>query len=213
MMLDLSGPDVWDSTRAKAGEWAQRPYVVAGYLPLFDAACMMAGEGYGGIFESRSQATKNEIRGIHEALKNSIEGGRLEGYCSKPQRVNGSYLDAYPLIAYRNWVERTGVGDGRYFAKAEGPGVEVAGSDEPEAAGGNMFQYWGSYAIKLDRNTPRYALYSRRKSMTVYEFACLYCGIDPKANIPKSVRNDYIEPLIDQIAEYMELEEKDEVPF
>ena len=46
MMLDLSGPDVWDSTRAKAGEWAQRPYVVAGYLPLFDAACMMAGEGY-----------------------------------------------------------------------------------------------------------------------------------------------------------------------
>mgnify|MGYP005949627845 CR=1 FL=1 len=38
MMLDLSGPDVWDSTRAKAGEWAQRPYVVAGYLPLFDAA-------------------------------------------------------------------------------------------------------------------------------------------------------------------------------
>jgi len=49
--------------------------------------------------------------------------------------------------------------------------------------------------------------------MTVYEFACLYCGIDPKANIPKSVRNDYIEPLIDQIAEYMELEEEDEVPF
>ena len=210
-MLDLSGPDVWPSTRAKAGKWAQRPYVVAGYLPLLDAACLMAGEGYGGIFHDCSQYTQNEIRGIHEALKNSIEGGRLEGYSSKPQRVEGSYLDAYPLIAYRNWIERTGVGDGRFFAKAEGPGVEVVGSEEPEAVGGNMFQYRGSSAVTLDRNTPRYALCSKRKSMTVYEFACLYCGIDPKAVIPKSVRDDYIEPLIALMVEHMELD--DGVPF
>lgn len=43
------------------------------------------------------------------------------------------------------------------------------------------------------------------------EFACLYCGIDPKADIPKSVRNDYIEPLIALMAEHMELE--DDIPF
>ena len=206
-MRDLSAPDTWPSTRAKAGKWSRLPYVVAGYLPLFDAACLMSGEGYGGIFDDCSRATQNEIRGIHEALKNSINGGRLEGYCSQPQCINGSYLDAYPLVAYRNWIERTGVGDGRYFEKAEGPG-----GDEPEAAGGNMFQYRGSHAVTLDRNTPLYALCSKRKSMTVYEFACLYCGIDPKADIPKSVRNHYIEPLMAQMAEYMELVEND-IPF
>ena len=47
--------------------------------------------------------------------------------------------------------------------------------------------------------------------MTVYEFACFYCGIDPKVDIPKSVRNDYIEPLIALMAEHMELE--DDIPF
>lgn len=205
-MLDLSGPDVWPSTRAKAGEWAQRPYVVAGYLPLFDAACMMAGEGYGGIFDDCSRATQNEIRGIHEALKNSIAGGRLEGYCSQPQCFNGSYLDAYPLIAYRNWAERTGGVDGRYFEKAEGPG-----GDEPEAIGG-VFQYRGDYPVAIDRNSPRYVLSSKRKSMTVYEFACLYCGIDPEEYIPDAIRNNYIEPLINLMAEHMELVE-DDIPF
>lgn len=210
-MRDLSAPDTWDSTRAKAGKWARLPYVVAGYLPLFDAACLMSGEGYGGIFDDCSRATQNEIRGIHEALKNSIAGGRLEGYCSQPQCVNGSYLDAYPLIAYRNWIERTGVGDGRYFEKAQGPSVDVAGDDEPEAAGG-VFQYPGDYPVAIDRNSPRYVLSSKRKSMTVYEFACLYCGIDPEGYIPDRVRNNYIEPLINLMAEHMELVE-DDIPF
>ena len=162
-----------------------------------------------GTFEELPQ---NEILGLNEALERSVDDRRaLEGYLPVNRFVNGEYQDVYPLIAFKYWAERTGYGDGRYFAKAEGPGVEVAGSDEPEAVGGNMFQYRGNRAIDIDRNTPRYALCSKRKSMTVYEFACLYCGIDPKADIPKSVRNDYIEPLIALMAEHMELE--DDIPF
>lgn len=179
---------------------------------MFDAACLMAAEGYGGIFETCSKATQNEILGLNEALERSVDDRRaLEGYLPVNRFVNGEYQDVYPLIAFKYWAERTGYGDGRYFAKAEGPGVDVAGGDEPEAAGGNMFQYRGSSAVTLDRNTPRYALCSKRKSMTVYEFACLYCGIDPKAVIPKSVRDDYIEPLIALMVEHMELD--DGVPF
>lgn len=212
-MLDLSGPDVWPSTIAKVGEWSRQPCVREGFLTLFDAACLMAAEGYGGIFETCSKATQNEILGLKEALERSVDDRRaLEGYLPVNRFVNGEYQDVYPLIAFKYWAERTGYGDGRYFAKAEGPGVDVAGGDEPEAAGGNMFQYRGSHAVTLDRNTPLYALCSKRKSMTVYEFACLYCGIDPKADIPKSVRNEYIEPLIDLMAEHMELVEND-IPF
>lgn len=211
-MLDLSGPDVFPEKRNMAGEWSRRPYVREGFLTLDDAACLMAAEGYGGIYDLCSRYTQNEIDGIAEALKMSLDGaGALEGYSPVNRLVKGKNQDVYPLIAFRKWVERTGCGDGRYFAKAEGPGVEVAGSDEPEAVGGNMFQYRGNRAIDIDRNTPRYALCSKRKSMTVYEFACLYCGIDPKADIPKSVRDDYIEPLIALMVEHMELD--DGVPF
>ena len=211
-MLDLSGPDVCPSTIAKVGEWSRQPCVREGFLTLFDAACLMAAKGYGGIFETCSKATQNEILGLNEALERSVDDRRaLEGYLPVNRFVNGEYQDVYPLIAFKYWAERTGYGDGRYFAKAEGPGVDVAGGDEPEAAGGNMFQYRGSSAVTLDRNTPRYALCSKRKSMTVYEFACLYCGIDPKAVIPKSVRDDYIEPLIALMVEHMELD--DGVPF
>ena len=48
--------------------------------------------------------------------------------------------------------------------------------------------------------------------MTVYEFACLYCGIDPEEYIPDAIRNNYIEPLINLMAEHMELVE-DDIPF
>ena len=63
-MLDLSGPDVWPSTIAKVGEWSRQPCVREGFLTLFDAACLMAAEGYGGIFETCSKATQNEILGV-----------------------------------------------------------------------------------------------------------------------------------------------------
>lgn len=220
-MLDLSGPDVRPITRAKAGKWAQQPYVVAGYLSLFDAACMMAGEGYGGIFYDCSQATRDEIFGFLEALNISVEegGGTLEGYPPVQRYVAdslaggaGRHQDVYPLIAFRNWVERTGHGDGRYFAKAAAPGGSAPTGGVPsegEAPKKNPFQYVGPWAI--EKNTPRYALLKRKKSLTVYEFACLYCGIDPNEQLPDDVYKSYVEPLIDFLGEHMELE--DDVPF
>ena len=220
-MLDLSGPDVRPSTRAKAGKWAQQPYVVAGYLSLFDAACMMAGEGYGGIFDDCSQATRDEIFGFLEALNISVEegGGTLEGYPPVQRYVAdslaggaGRHQDVYPLIAFRNWVERTGCGDGRYFAKAAAPGGSAPTGGVPsegEAPKKSPFQYVGPWAI--EKNTPRYALLKRKKSLTVYEFACLYCGIDPNEQLPDDVYKSYVEPLIDFLGEHIELE--DDVPF
>ena len=212
-MLDLSGPDVCPSTIAKVGEWSRQPCVREGFLTLFDAACLMAAEGYGGIFETCSKATQNEILGLNEALERSVDDRRaLEGYLPVNRFVNGEYQDVYPLIAFKCWAERTGYGDGRYFAKAAAPGGSAPTGGVPsegEAPKKNPFQYVGPWAI--EKNTPRYALLKRKKSLTVYEFACLYCGIDPKAVIPKSVRDDYIEPLIALMVEHMELD--DGVPF
>ena len=143
----------------------------------------------------------------------SLDGaGALEGYSPVNRLVKGKNQDVYPLIAFRKWVERTGCGDGRYFAKAAAPGGSAPTGGVPsegEAPKKNPFQYVGPWAI--EKNTPRYALLKRKKSLTVYEFACLYCGIDPKADIPKSVRDDYIEPLIALMVEHMELD--DGVPF
>ena len=180
-MLDLSGPDVWPSTIAKVGEWSRQPCVREGFLTLFDAACLMAAEGYGGIFETCSKATQNEILGLNEALERSVDDRRaLEGYWPVNRFVNGEYQDGYPLIAFKCWAERTGYGDGRYFAKAAAPGGSAPTGGVPsegEAPKKNPFQYVGPWAI--EKNTPRYALLKRKKSLTVYEFACLYCGIDP----------------------------------
>ena len=112
-MLDLSGPDVWPSTIAKVGEWSRQPCVREGFLTLFDAACLMAAEGYGGIFETCSKATQNEILGLNEALERSVDDRRaLEGYLPVNRFVNGEYQDVYPLIAFKYWAERTGYGDG-----------------------------------------------------------------------------------------------------
>lgn len=104
-MLDLSGPDVWPSTIAKVGEWSRQPCVREGFLTLFDAACLMAAEGYGGIFETCSKATQNEILGLNEALERSVDDRRaLEGYLPVNRFVNGEYQDVYPLIAFKYWV-------------------------------------------------------------------------------------------------------------
>ena len=139
-MLDLSGPDVWPSTIAKVGEWSRQPCVREGFLTLFDAACLMAAEGYGGIFETCSKATQNEILGLNEALERSVDDRRaLEGYLPVNRFVNGEYQDVYPLIAFKHWAERTGYGDGRYFAKAAAPG----GSAPREC---QDFCVWGGYS-------------------------------------------------------------------
>lgn len=214
-MLDLSGPDVWPSTIAKVGEWSRQPCVREGFLTLFDAACLMAAEGYGGIFETCSKATQNEILGLNEALERSVDDRRaLEGYLPVNRFVNGEYQDVYPLIAFKHWAERTGYGDRRYFAKAAAPGGSAPTGGVPsegEAPKKSPFQYVGPWAI--EKNTPRYVFLSRVKEMTAYEFACLYCGIDPNEQLPDDVYMEYVEPLLNRIAEYAVGEPFDDVPF
>lgn len=214
-MLDLSGPDVWPSTIAKVGEWSRQPYVREGFLTLFDAACLMAAEGYGGIFETCSKATQNEILGIREALERAVDGvGSLEGYSPVNRLVEGKNQDVYPLIAFKHWAERTGCGDGRYFAKATAPGGSAPTGGVPsagEAPKKNPFQYVGPWAI--EKNTPRYVFLSRAKEMTAYEFACLYCGIAPNEQLPEDVYLEYVEPFLKRIAEYAVGESIDDVPF
>lgn len=115
-MLDLSSTDVWPSTLQKIGMWAKQPCIKEGYLPLFDAACLMSEHGYGGIYKDCSKYTQNEIEGILEFLQRSIDvNGLLEGYAPTSRFVNGKNQDVYPLIAYRTWMNRTGYGDGQYF--------------------------------------------------------------------------------------------------
>lgn len=214
-MLDLSGPDVFPKKRNMAGEWSRRPYVREGFLTLDDAACLMAAEGYGGIYDLCSRYTQNEIDGIAEALKMSLDGaGALEGYSPVNRLLKGKNQDVYPLIAFRKWVERTGCGDGRYFAKAVAPGGSAPTGGVPseeEAPKKSPFQYVGPWAI--DKNTPRYVFLSRVKEMTAYEFACLYCGIDPNEQLPDDVYMEYVEPLLDRIAEYAVGEPFDDNPF
>ncbi len=180
---------------------------------MFDAACLMAAEGYGGIFETCSKATQNEILGIREALERAVDGvGSLEGYSPVNRLVKGKNQDVYPLIAFKHWAERTGCGDGRYFAKAAAPGGSAPTGSVPssgEAPKKSPFRYEGSFEV--NKNTPRYALLIRKESMTVYDFACLYCGIDPGKRLPTDVYKSYVEPLIDFLGEHMVLE--DDVPF
>lgn len=122
-MLDLTSPDVWPSTLNKIGAWAKQPYIREGYLSLFDAACLMAKEGYGGLLTEQardskycSKATQVEIHGYFSVLRQATQGaGTLEGYVPVKKWVNGQEQSVYPLKAFRAFVLRTGQGDGRYF--------------------------------------------------------------------------------------------------
>ena len=140
-MIDLSSDDVWPSTREKAGKWASQPYVNDGVLTLFDAACMMSSEGYGGIFDTCSKYAKADINGYFEALKNEIhkQGGVLEGYPPDKRYVNGREQDVFPVAAFLAYCNRTGTGDNRYFSrrvdeqggKDAGRGIQKARPTEP----------------------------------------------------------------------------------
>lgn len=118
-MIDLSSDDVWPSTREKAGEWASQSYVNDGLLTLFDAACMMSFEGYGGIFDICSKYTQADINGYFEGLKNEIhkQGGVLEGYPPVKRYVNREEQDVFPVAAFLAYCNRTGTGDNRYFSR------------------------------------------------------------------------------------------------
>ena len=117
-MIELSS-GVWDSTRKKAGKWASQPCVKEGLLTLFDAACMMSSEGYGGIFDTCSKDTQADINGYFEALKSEIhmQGGVLEGYPPVQRYVNGREQDVFPVAAFLAYCNRTGTGDDRYFSR------------------------------------------------------------------------------------------------
>ena len=117
-MIDLSSV-VWESTRKKAGEWASQPCVREGLLTLFDAACMMSSEGYGGIFDTCSKYTQADINGYFEALKSEIhkQGGVLEGYPPVQRYVNGREQVVFPVAAFLAYCNRTGTGDERYFSR------------------------------------------------------------------------------------------------
>lgn len=117
-MIELSSV-VWESTRKKAGEWASQPCVREGLLTLFDAACMMSSEGYGGIFDTCSKYTQADINGYFEALKSEIhkQGGVLEDYPPVQRYVNGRRQDVFPVAAFLAYCNRTGTGDNRYFSR------------------------------------------------------------------------------------------------
>lgn len=198
-MLDLDGPYVWPSTRQKIGKWAKQPAIQEGYLPIHDAACLMAEEGYAGIWESLSRNTQAEISGLEESLVQSLDSaGRLEGYSAEERQVNGRKFETYPLAAYRDWVRRTGYGDGRYFEER----IKREGKiwSKPVLRS-NPFQYKETTS-RLDPETPKAYVLGQKKVLSVEEFAAFYCGID-MAEAQEvndwNVWNTHINPLIELI--------------
>ena len=130
-MIDLSSSDVSRSTREKAEKWAAQKYVMAGWLTLWDAANLLSRNSYGGIFRTRSEGTRWEITHLYRSLKEDLKGPEflLEGY-EAHRRVRvpepelwfagepaDQWVLIYPVIAFRDWHRRTGLGDGRYFEK------------------------------------------------------------------------------------------------
>lgn len=119
-MLNLSSADVCQSTKEKACKWDSQPCIKEGLLPLFDAACLMAEFGYGGIWETLSRDSKNEVQGFLSALDSALdEKDRLEGYHPYWWFVNGDWQNVYPVSAFLAYCERTGNGDKTYFERRE----------------------------------------------------------------------------------------------
>ena len=58
---------------------------------MFDAACLMAAEGYGGIFETCSKATQNEILGLNEALERSVDDRRALVQRSRNNAIKSNF--------------------------------------------------------------------------------------------------------------------------
>lgn len=198
-MLDLDGPDVRPSTRQNAGKWAMQPAIREGYLPVWDAACLMSERGYGGITDELSRSTIAEIAGLCEAITRSIDfKDRLEGYPAEERYVNEGRVDTYPLIAYRNWVRRTGIGDGRYFEDR----ILKEGKELPAPEHGpdeNPYKYQGEY--QLDPNSPRARSgWEHRDTLSVKEFVYLYCGIDEnKVSEDWYLANAEVQPYIESL--------------
>lgn len=212
-MLDLDGPDVWPSTLTKIGEWQRQSYVREGFLTPFDAACFMASEGYGGIYSTLSKAEQNSVDGFHAALTDTIRksGGLLEGFPAETHLVNRKEQDVYPLEAYRRWVERTGIGDGRYFERGE----DAQESENPprpskERASNTLPTYSGQYRL----NPAKAFVMARRRTLSIREFAAFYYGIDPDLIRGQPAYseeiNDFIRPLEALIYELLV---DQEVPF
>lgn len=214
-MIDLSSANVWPSTRDKAGKWATTEYVRQGGLTLWDAANLLSYYSYGGVFSTCSKATKAEVVGLYETLRQSVKGYErlFEGYppllrshvlerdLSGIVESGDWVLDVYPVIAFRDWHRRTGIGDGRYF---ESNAKATASEKKVEKA--NQFQYSGDFALKID--TPRRLALSKREKLTVEEFAAFYCGIDIQrlrnsGSYEDPAWVDYINPLVELIEEKM----------
>lgn len=177
-MLDLGSPDVWPSTREKAASWEKVSYVRNGFLTLWDAANLMDPEGYGGIYETCSKAVQQRITGLYVTLKQSLQGSYpcFLGYAPAAYRVmvetslGVEELPLFPGRVFLEWVEQhklEGI-DGRFFERylqpCEGLPVKVLVQNP----------FWGNK--EPERNTPYFWRLSRKKELTVNDFACFYCG-------------------------------------
>lgn len=217
-MLDLDRPDVWPSTRQKIGQWAKQPVIKNGYLPIFDAACMMAKDGYGGLWKELTEATREEAEGLRESICRSLDAEKkLEGYPPEEQYVNGSRVATYPLVAYRDWCNRTGCGDARYFESR----ILQEGLNEPNPAGakkinGIPITYSGFYS--LPRSSLRTEELRRRRQMSVREFAAFYTGLDLEkierdgSYVSEDVFTEFIIPIENFIRHCMVIEKLPDKP-
>ena len=179
-MIDLGSPDVWPSTREKAASWEKQSYVRDGFLTLWDAANLMDPEGYGGIFETCSGATRGEIAGLYLTLQQSLQKDppSFFGYApaeSSPVKVKTAFgvekLDLFPGVAFLEWYEQhkqEGI-DGRFFERYRQPCQGV-----PSNVSLRKNPFWGEE--EPDRNNPYCWRLARRNSLKVKEFADFYCG-------------------------------------
>ena len=205
-MIDLSSPDVWPSTREKAASWEKQSYVKKGLLTLWDAANLLDPNGYGGIYETCSTATQGAIDGLYVTLEQSLQKNPpcFFGYPpdkASPLKVKTGFgveeLALYPGVAFLEWYEQhqqEGI-DGRYFERyreALSPGEAVYRLFNDAQKKKNPF--WGDK--EPERNTPYCWRLSRKKELTVDDFACFYCGAGPCVSSSDNLKEELVEHIL-----------------